>query len=306
MTGLLAALAGGCGAGAALAITAGLRGAGPGTRAGRPPSRVRVALRSAAHPERRNRLLSGAVAGLAVLLLSGWPVAALAVSAGVYALPPMLSGRAPQRRIARLEALAQWSRRLAEMIGASRGLEQALADSARIAPAAIRGPVGTLAGRLNNHANTEQALRAFADDLDDPIGDLIACALLLAARRRGPGMREALSLLADAVEHEVIVRRDVEAERAGLRTTLIVIVASVGVLSVLFASSQTLAAPYDTPLGQGVLAVVAAIYTAGLAWMRRLAVLSTGARFLHVSDGFIQPEGAAPARPARNGQGAGQ
>ncbi|WP_346050024.1 hypothetical protein [Actinomadura chokoriensis] len=283
MMGWLAAFAGVCTAGALLLIAVGVAGVVPGTSEGRPPSRIQTILRSPAWPGRRNRLLAGAVSGLAVLLLSEWPVAALAAGAGVYALPPMLSGRAPQRRIARLEALAQWSRRLAEMIGASRGLEQALADSARIAPAPILGPVEILSGRLTSHASTEHALRAFADELDDPIGDLIACSLLLSARRRGPGTREALSLLADAVEHEVIVRRDVEAERAGLRTTLIVIVSSVGVLSVLFASSDTLAGPYDTALGQSVLAVVAGIYAAGLWWMRRLAVLSTGTRFLHIT-----------------------
>ncbi|MBO2460338.1 type II secretion system F family protein [Actinomadura violacea] len=254
---------------------------------------MQTLLRSSAWPGRRNRLVGGVVAALVVFLLSGWPVAALAMGAGVYAVPPMLSGREPQRRIARLEALAQWSRRLAEMMGASRGLEQALADSARVAPEAIRAPVSVLAERLNNHANTEQTLRAFANKLDDPIADLIACALVLAAHRRGPGTREALSLLANAVEHEVLVRRDVEAERAGLRTTLIVIVASVIVLSALFASSQTFAAPYGTALGQCVLAVVAAIYGAGLWWMRRLAVLSTGARFLHTSP------------PASAGKGAG-
>ncbi|TDD87348.1 hypothetical protein E1293_08050 [Actinomadura darangshiensis] len=278
---MLAALAGLCAAGAVFAIVAGLRGTEPAERQVRPPTRLQTLIRSSAWPGRRNRLLAGGVSALAVFLLSSWPVAALAMGVGVYTVPPMLSGRAPQRRIARLEALAQWSRRLAEMMGASRGLEQALADSARIAPEAISAPVTVLAERLNNHANTEQALRAFAEELDDSIADLIACALVLAARRRGPGTREALSLLADAVEHEVLVRRDVEAERAGLRTTLIVIVASVVALSVLFASSQTFAAPYGTALGQAVLAVVAAIYGAGLWWMRRLAVLSTGARFLH-------------------------
>ncbi|WP_396452185.1 type II secretion system F family protein [Actinomadura sp.] len=282
MTALSAVFAGVCAAGGVV-LVAGIRGTEIGERDGRPPSRLRSVVQSRAWRERRNRVLGAMGGGLAVLLLSGWPVAALAAGAGAYALPPMLTGRVPQRRIARLEALAQWSRRLAEMIGASRGLEQALADSARVAPAAVSESVGRLAGRLNNHANTDQALRAFADELDDPIGDLIACALLLAASRRGPGTREALSSLSDAVEHEVIVRREVEAERAGLRTTLLVIVTSVGVLSVLFASSQTLADPYDTPLGQAVLAVVAAIYAAGLCWMHRLAVLSTGARFLRTT-----------------------
>lgn len=283
MRDLLAVLAGVGAAGGVLALVTGIRVAETGERGSRPPSRLRSMVGSPGWRGRRNRVLGAIGGGLAVLMLSGWPVAALAAGVGAYALPPMLTGRAPQRRIARLEALAQWSRRLAEMIGASRGLEQALADSARVAPAEVRESVGRLAARLNNHANTEQALRAFADELDDPIADLIACSLLLAARRRGPGTREALSSLADAVEHEVIVRRDVEAERAGLRTTLLVIVTSVGALSVLFASSQTLADPYDTPLGQTVLAIVAAIYAVGLCWMRRLAVLSTGARFLRTT-----------------------
>ncbi|WP_165964370.1 type II secretion system F family protein [Actinomadura sp. KC216] len=295
----MAAFTGWCGAVGIVVLAAGVRGTDPAGEEGRPPDRLRLLVRSATSSQRRNRLLAGIGSGLVVLLLTRWPVAALAVTAGAYALPPMLSGRAPQRRIARLEALAQWSRRLAEMIGASRGLEQALADSFRVAPTPIRSQVQVLAGRLKNQGGTEQALRAFADELDDPIGDLIACALLLAARRRGPGTREALSLLADAVEQEVIVRRDVEAERAGLRTTLIVIVASVAVLSVLFASSHTLAAPYGTPFGQGVLAVVAAIYTAGLVWMRRLAVLSTGTRFLHMGDGFAEFVGPRLARAER-------
>ncbi|MUN35375.1 type II secretion system F family protein [Actinomadura litoris] len=290
---LLAAFAGLCAAGAVAALVAGVRGTVPGAQVGRPPSRLQMLVRSPAWPNRRNRLLAGTGAGLLVLLLSRWPVAALAIGAAVYALPPMLSGRAPQRQIARLEALAQWARRLAEMIGASRGLEQALADSARIAPAAIRGTVGTLAARLRNHANPEQALRAFAEELNDPVADLIACALVLAARRRGPGTREALSLLADAVEQEVIVRRAVEAERAGLRTTLIVIVVSIAALSALFVSSQTLSAPYGTSLGQGVLAVVAGIYAGGLWWMRRLASLSTGAR-------FFQPTPSATAEVRRS------
>ncbi|WP_433479558.1 type II secretion system F family protein [Spirillospora sp. CA-142024] len=276
----LAASAGALSVAAALAVVVAVRGTVPERRPARPPSRLGQIVASPAWPGRRNRLLAGFGAALVVFLATGWPVATVAVAAGVYAVPPMLSGRAPQRRITRLEALAQWSRRLAEMMGASRGLEQALADSARVAPEAIREPVTVLAERLNNHANTEQALRAFADELDDPIGDLIVCALILAARRRGQGTREALGLLAGAVEQEVLVRRNVEAERAGLRTTLIVIVASVTALSGLFAASQSLAAPYGTPAGQMVLAVVVTLYGAGLWWMRRLAVLSTGARFL--------------------------
>ncbi|MCO5999775.1 type II secretion system F family protein [Actinoallomurus rhizosphaericola] len=280
MMGLLAGLAGLCTGGGILLTARGLTGVPPTETAGRPPARWREVLRSAGEPSRRNRLLAALGAGLVVLLLLGWPVAAVAVAAGVYVLPRMLSGRPARHRIARLEALEAWARRLAEVMGASRGLEQTLTDSLRVAPTPIRGPVGLLAERLNNRAGTEQALRAFAAELADPVGDLIATALILAARRRGPGTRHALTALADAVAQEVRVRREVEAERASLRTTLLVIIISVGTLTALFAASGTLAAPYATPFGQLVLAAVAALYAFGLGWMRRLAAITTGSRLI--------------------------
>jgi tight adherence protein B len=276
---LLAALAGLAGAGGIILAVAGLTGRS--AEVTRPPGRWRLLLQSALDPTRRKRLAAATAAGLVVLLVVGWPVAAFAFAAGVYVLPPMLSGREPARRIARLEALEQWARRLAEVMGASRGLEQTLTDSLHVTPAPIRVPVAVLAERLNNRANTEHALRAFAADLDDPVGDLIATALILAAKRRGPGTRQALSALADAVAGEVIVRREVEAERASLRTTLVVIVISVAGLSMLLITSPTMSAPYGTPVGQMVLAAVAVLYAGGLWWMKRLSVITSGTRFLH-------------------------
>ena len=276
---LLAALTGFAGAGGIILTVAGLTR--PAAEMGmRPPGRWREWLRFATDPVRRKRLAAATTAGLVMLLVVGWPVAALAVAAGVYVLPPMLSGREPARRIVRLEALEQWARRLGEVMGASRGLEQTLADSLHVTPAPIREPVAVLAERLNNRANTGHALRAFAEDLDDPVGDLIATALILASKRRGPGTRQALSALADAVAGEVIVRREVEAERASLRTTLVVIVISVAGLSLLLITSPTMSTPYGTPLGQMVLAAVAVVYAGGLAWMKRLSVITTGTRFL--------------------------
>lgn len=288
---LLAALAGICAAAGILTTIAGLAGTPPTQTATRPSARWRTLPPFLTDRRRRNRLLAAVTAGLVALLVLGWPVAALATAAGVYVLPTMLSGREPQQRIVRLEALEAWARRLAEVMGASRGLEHTLTDSLTVAPAPIRRPVAVLAERLNNRANTEHALRAFADDLDDPVGDLIATALILATKRRGPGTKQALAALADAVAAEVIVRREVEAERASLRTTLLVIVIAVAGLSGLLIASDTLAAPYGTPLGQLVLAVVTAIYATGLWWMKRLSVITTGTRFLTKNDGSTNPEG---------------
>jgi tight adherence protein B len=292
MMSLLAALAGLAAAASVLLTIRGIVGASTAEPTVRPPSRWHALWHSATDPKRRNRLLAALGTGLAVLLVLGWPVAAVAAGTAAYALPRMLSGRQAQQRIARLEALEAWSRRLAEVMGASRGLEQALADSLRIAPAPIHAPVASLADRLNNRASAEGALRAFATELDDPVGDLIAAALILASRRRGPGTRDALATLADAVAQEVRLRRDVEAERASLRTTLTVIVISVGTLTAVFFASGTLAAPYGTALGQLVLAAVTGLYAVGLWWMKRLSAITTGSRIL---DASTHP--TAPSRP---------
>jgi Flp pilus assembly protein TadB len=296
----LAAFAGACAAGAVICTLLGLLPP-TGPAQSRPAPRWRSALRAVADPARRNRLVAAVTIGMVTLLVLGWPVAAIAAAAGIYALPRLLSGREPRRRITRLEALEQWARRLAEVLAASRGLEQTLIDSIRITPEAIRGEVSVLARRLANRADTEQALRGFAADLDDPIGDLIATALILAARRRGPGTRNALAALADAVAHEVNLRREVDAERAALRTTLTVIVISVVGLSVLFMTARTLAAPFGTPLGQLVLAAVTGLYAAGLAWMHHLTQITTGTRLLHTKSTTPIPTGhtePAPSHPA--------
>jgi Flp pilus assembly protein TadB len=277
----MAALAGGCAAAAVLCGITATCGHLPAGNRGRRPSRVLVRLRAALSPARRRRIGLATGSGLLVLLILGWPVAALCSAAAVYVLPRMLSGREPRRQITRLEALELWTRRLAELMGASLSLEQALAEGVRIAPEPIRRPVSALAEQLRNHAAPEPALRRFGTELDDPAADLIATALILASSRRGPGLRDALGSLADAVTQHVRLRREVDAERASLRTTLLVITASVGALSVLCVFSPTFSAPYGTPLGQAVLALVAALYTAGLGWLRRLSVITIGARILH-------------------------
>ena len=93
----------------------------------------------------RWRMLLAVAAGLVMLLITGWPVAALAAAAAVIFLPRLSFVRGQRRRTEMLEGLEQWIRRLSDMLTASRGLEEALEASARTAPAAIAEPVTTLA-----------------------------------------------------------------------------------------------------------------------------------------------------------------
>jgi Flp pilus assembly protein TadB len=228
-------------------------------------------------------------AGIVVLAITRWPVACIATVPAVIAVPRILSRRPARARIAKLEALEAWTRRLADVLAASRGLEDALTHSAATAPAPIAGPVTRLAGALRGRVPADTALRAFADAIDDPVGDLIASALMLAMDRRGPGVNAVLTELAADVAKDVAGRREVEAERAAYRTALAWIVVFLLGYTVYLMLRRSYSAPFSTPAGQVVLAAAAACYTAGLWWLHRLSFTAGPRRFLHARDGQARP-----------------
>jgi Flp pilus assembly protein TadB len=250
------------------------RAPAPGTPPGPRPLRAVVPAASS------RRWLVAVAAFLAVLAITRWPVAAIAASAATIFLPRLTSTRQQRRRTEMLEALEQWSRRLADMLTASRGLEDALEASARTAPAAIATQVGALARRLAARAGTEAALRSFAAEIDDPAGDRIAAALIIATSRRGAGTRAVLSALAEMLSRDVAARREIEAERAQHRTTVKWITIFVCGFTVFAVLNRAYSAPFGTAAGQVVLALVAAMYAAALAWLHRLGSLPAPGRFL--------------------------
>ena len=237
----------------------------------RPPTRRRVRLPAAGWP--RWRWAVAAAGGLVGWVATGWPVAAAIVAVAVLGLPPLLlTSRTAARAIERVEAVEEWTRRLADILTVGVGLEQAIVTSVRTVPPPIETEVQTLAARLTARVPTEDALRLFADDLDDATGDLVVAALVLGQRRRGPGVARTLAAAADSVAEEVASRRRIEADRAKPRATaraVTLITLSVAALGML---NQTYVAPYGTPLGQVVLLAVTACFVGCLWWMRSLTL----------------------------------
>lgn len=299
MSALLAAVAGALLAGGLVALVAGLRRRPPPTaeQLARPPTRAQAMLNAPFAADRRKRTLIAFGVGLALLLLTRWPIAAVAGVVAVLMLPRLMSGRSAEQRIERLEAIEQWARKLGDVLGASRGLEDALMLSVRNAPDAIAPEIETLARRLRARMNTERALRLFADDLDDSVGDLVVCALTLAASRRGPGLRAVLTNLAGMVATEVSNRRQIEAERATHRTTIRWVAVFLGAFTIFVTVRSDYSEPYDTAMGQLVLAVVLGMYGLALWWLHRLSTAAPNARFL-TADAKLG-SGAAGATTAR-------
>ncbi len=255
----------------------------PSERVDRPPRPHRTPRLS---KQTLRLLLAGVAAGVLAFAITGWVLALVATPVAFVGLPVLLSSSSAQQRIVRLEAMEEWTRTLAGVLTVGVGLEQALVTSLRSTPAAINPEVTRLVSRLRARWKTEDALRAFADELDDATGDLVAANLILGAQRRGAGLASVLEGLAESVAADVRARRQIEADRAKPRATARwVTLISVGVLVVL-AISGTYVEPYRSPLGQIILVLLLAAYVATLVWMKRMAIGRPMPRFLATADGF--------------------
>lgn len=232
--------------------------------------------------ELRRRLVIAAAAAVVVAAITRWPVAVVAAATLTWLWPSMFGGgHDGALRIARLEALATWTESLRDTIAGSIGLEQAIGATSSAAPDEIRAPLQRLVGRLRSHVPLPQALSAFADEFDDASVDLVAAALILNARLRGPGLVNTLSALATSAREELDMRRGVEEGRKNLRRAAAIIVTVTAAFAgglVLF--SRSYVAPYGTVAGQVVLLIVVAIFAAGFMWIRQAAVGKSPERFL--------------------------
>lgn len=245
----------------------------------RPPG-TRFARLRAMSRRTRMLLLGGIAAGVVAFLVTGWALALVAVPIAAVGLPILLASPPAAARILRLEAMEEWTRALSGVLTAGLGLEQALVATLRSTPEAIEPEVTRLVARLRARWVTEDAIRAFADELDDATGDLVAANLILGARRRGTGLAAVLEGLAESVAADVRARRQVEADREKPRSTARwVTLISAGVL-VILAVSGTYVEPYRSPIGQVILVVLLSAYLATLVWMRQMAIGRPLPRFL--------------------------
>ncbi len=273
---LLGILAGAVLGGGVFLLIVAIRGA-----PARPPS---ARARKLEHVLRDVAGVRGAVAlvlGALTLLATRWIVA----GAGVALLAlgwRSLGGAAGERRaIARLEGLASWTESLRDTIAGAVGLEQAIPSSQRAAAPSLQEPLARLVDRLHTRMPMPDALRRFADDLDDPGADLIIAALIINSRLRGPGLRDLLGGLSTSVREELDMRRKINADRRSTRRSVqIVVLVAVSVALLLGVFNHSYVSIYDQPLGQFVLLVVAGFYAAGFFWLRKLARFDAPERLL--------------------------
>lgn len=221
-------------------------------------------------------------AGLVTLVVTRWPVAALATAALVWSWSALFGGgAAAAAAIDRLEALAGWTESLKDTIAGAIGLDEAIPATAAAASPSIHPHVAALVARLEAREPLPRALGDFADDLDDPSADLVVAALILNAQLRGRGLRSTLEALATSARDELDLRRRIEAGRRALRTGVRIIVGvTIGFVTALALLDSAYLDPYDTVTGQVVLAGVAGVFAAAFAWLRSLGAAAAPERVL--------------------------
>ncbi len=194
------------------------------------------------------------------------------VPAAVIGLP-LLLGKQDTRERDLLSALEGWTRSLASTAATGEFTLREVVDVTRAStPPIIRIPVDRLATRMNGSWSSSAALRAFADELDNPWADEVTIYLIQAAEFSSGGLakraRGRCRQPRGADRHAI---RDLQRARQApphdahhdphRRLVLVGIV---------FFSHTPQIAMYRTPLGQVILAIILAGFVALLVWAKSL------------------------------------
>ncbi|MFF1676118.1 type II secretion system F family protein [Streptomyces sp. NPDC058256] len=219
--------------------------------------------------------------GLLVGAVTGWVVGGLLAAMAAWSLPRILGTGTAEDETAHVEGIAGWTEMLRDTLSAAAGLEQTIMATAHTAPATVRPQVQGLAVRLASGERLAASLRRLADDLADPMADLVIAALILASEHRARQLASLLGELAATARANVEMRQRVEATRARTRTTQrVVVITTLSFAGGLIILNPEFLSPYDTVTGQLVLLLIGAVFTVAFAWLRQMALIEQPERFL--------------------------
>lgn len=223
-------------------------------------------------------------AALVALLITRWPIAA--VAAGVAVALGRRHRTGPAAHLEMAEALTSWAEQLRDTTSTSEGVRGMLGISARNAPPLLKPPLQRFIDRLDRgHQALDTALNELAADLDHPTADLVVVALQLAAEEGGRDVSPVLDDLAVVAREEARMYRRIdvarERPRSDMRSVLVIMTAVVGLL--VFTARDYLE-PFGTATGQVVLALVVGCWATGVWAMGRMSRMRPVERFLGTTD----------------------
>lgn len=228
------------------------------------------------------RLVLASAVGLMVFVVSSWLVPGIVVGVGAFWA---IGGWQRRQRsaafeIERLDALASWIESVRDVLMAGEQPVGAITSTVGACSPLIRPQVRRLAAGLGRQ-DPDLVFRRFADDLDDPLADLVAAGLAIAVRR-GARTVPVLTALAEQTRQQVDRRRLVEAERAPTRREVQALTLIMGglVVGLLVLGRSAYLDAYDEPTGQLFLATSLAGYVALIVRVQHLPRFPRPGRFL--------------------------
>jgi hypothetical protein len=234
----------------------------------------------------RKLILVGVAVGLIVGLFTGMYVLILAVPVAAVVLPTLLRAPPQSQDVKNVGDLTAWVRALSgNLVGGQSGLEVAIRTTLRGAPDSVRPSLTLLIARLDATQRLQDALLAWADDMNTYQGDLVAAVLIKEADRRSGGATESLAPITESLADLAKALQQIEAERSMARMTVRMVTIVTIVIPTVAAFSGYMA-PYATPVGQVVFLVLFAAFIATLLAMRKVSQGKPLPRFLP-ADGRI-------------------
>ncbi len=219
---------------------------------------------------------------VAVWLLTDWVPLGLAVAVLVMVGPGLVSNSGAEAGFAdRTDAVAAWVESLRDTMRGSRGVEGALRVTADTAPVAIKAPLQKLNRHVSMGVGFNEAMADCADEIDNPVFDMIAAVLLNALAVSAAQVPSMLDDIASQARERAHSHLQIHTSRTKQRTQLrlvgiIVIVTIVGFV-LMFGSYL---APLGTPNGQLVLSAATLAVGGLLGWIAELSALPPRRRVL--------------------------
>lgn len=234
-------------------------------------------------PGTQRDVFGGLAAGGVVLLLTRWPVAALAVAVFVVSWRWLFATSETKAERAKIEAVAQWLEDLRDVVRRSSvAIEKAVELVAEDSSGVLAEPMNRFASRRRQGVRLPEALAGLADDIAHPTADAAVAAIILVVGGAAGGGRiyDTLDELSAAARDEMRARDEIDRTRRifqrAMRRLVALTVLFVGGL-VVFASD--LLSPYRTVPGQIWLLIPCGMWATCLVWLRRLTRYDLGVRY---------------------------
>jgi tight adherence protein B len=223
----------------------------------------------------------GTVVGLALLAMahSIWLAIAFAVLAGYLPLA-VLKGRHRRTSRERREVWPDAIDHLVSAVRAGMSLPSAVSVLGERGPEALRAPFANFSAAYSATGRFGDALDRLKDELADPAADRVVEALRIAREVGGSDLGRTLRTLAAFLRDEHRVRRELEARQSWVIVAARLAFATPWFVLLLLATKPEAVVAYQRPAGAVVIAVGAALATAGYRLMLRIGRLPSEERVL--------------------------